>query len=253
MMRFRTSMLAFATSLAMSSAGAQKPSAPDTERARIEAANGERERGDETARVAAGRPATPAQTRLLTNAIVQDSRSWLMNRYDVGSLTNVRASTIGGVTMLRGDYSYNGGTRGWLEARVAGGRIECIHYHDTGGCAPVRTANAADAAGPGPVRGSANPPQERPWRRVQQSRQISRCLRIVPYVRRYETPDGSLPASEWDIDYIHNECSTDQTVSYVCEVAGRTLPPVERVVYAGDRIEYMDYCQYTARQSRPSH
>lgn len=116
-----------------------------------EQAERERAAATERARIAAMPRATAAQTALLERAVRQDSGAWAMNRYDVGSMSNVRvASTGGGATVLRGEYRYNGGSSGWVEARVVGGRVECLGYWDMGGCSAPRTAAST---GRGPIGG----------------------------------------------------------------------------------------------------
>jgi hypothetical protein len=76
-----------------------------------------------------------------------DSRSWWTNSYDVGSMHNsyVRASSPDGTTVIaRGFYTYNGGTRGWVDARIVNGQLDCIEYWDTWmGC---RRANSGTNA-----------------------------------------------------------------------------------------------------------
>jgi len=102
----------------------------------------------ERARIASMPAASSAQTALLERTVRQDAQAWRLNRYDAGSMSNVRASSIaGGLTLLRGDYTYNGGSRGWVEARVTGGRVECLGYWDVGGCALPR-GTVAVASGP---------------------------------------------------------------------------------------------------------
>lgn len=117
----------------------------------------ERERAAEAeaARIAALPRASQAQANLLERAVRQDSSAWILNRYDVGSMSNVRVSSnTGGVTTLRGEYTYNGGSRGWVEARLASGRVECLGYWDTGGCTAVRTPARSGGASGGGVPGT---------------------------------------------------------------------------------------------------
>lgn len=126
----------------------ERQRAAAAERAAIERAEAEAEREQavaaERARIAAMPMATTAQTRMVEQAVRQDSGAWLMNRYDVGSVTNVRvAERSSGTTTLRAEYTYNGGASGWVLARVADGRVECLGYWDMGGCATVRGRGSA--------------------------------------------------------------------------------------------------------------
>jgi hypothetical protein len=90
-----------------------------------------------------------SEARLLADAIARDSAYWIMNRYDPGSLTDVEvvARAAGGST-VRGNYTYNDGDSGWVEAEIAGGRVSCLRYWDTGSCDPVRGGGPAPRATP---------------------------------------------------------------------------------------------------------
>lgn len=68
------------------------------------------------------------------DAVVQlDSRSWVFNRYDIGSMSNVRVRDGDAGSEAQGDYTYNGGTPGWVRVRFSGEDIQCIEYHDFAG------------------------------------------------------------------------------------------------------------------------
>lgn len=88
--------------------------------------------------------AGPALTRRLDALVLTDSRGWAFNRYDAGSMRDVRivdGTVKGGHYVLRGVYSYNGGARGWVLARMSGSNLECIQFHDSMiGCRALRTA-----------------------------------------------------------------------------------------------------------------
>lgn len=64
--------------------------------------------------------------------IYEDARSWFMNRYDRGSATvrDVWESTSGLDVTLTVDYTYNGGSRGWVEIETYDGRVKCLRFHD---------------------------------------------------------------------------------------------------------------------------
>ncbi len=94
--------------------------------------------------------ATRAQSTLLAQAINQDSQFWFVNRLDQGELYDVVTlpSPSNDVTIVRGGYTYNGGSQGWASVRIRGSTVECIEYWDfQGTCAPIRYAAPSDQSG----------------------------------------------------------------------------------------------------------
>lgn len=94
--------------------------------------------------------ATRAQSTLLAQAINQDSQFWFINRLDQGELYDVVTlpSPSNDVTIVRGGYTYNGGSQGWASVRIRGSAVECIEYWDfQGTCAPIRYAAPSDQSG----------------------------------------------------------------------------------------------------------
>ncbi len=77
--------------------------------------------------------------QLMDRVILTDSRGWMFNRYDRGSVRNTRvAATNGRDAIVQSDYSYNGGMSGWVRAFIIGDRLACVEYHDfPGRCRPV--------------------------------------------------------------------------------------------------------------------
>ena len=73
--------------------------------------------------------------------IAEDAAGWVMNRYDRGSMRNMRVvdTANGGRTKtVYGEYSYNGGRNGWVKARFVGTRLECLEFWDFAGqCRPL--------------------------------------------------------------------------------------------------------------------
>ena len=71
------------------------------------------------------------------DAVLQlDSRAWLINRYDVGSVANgkfLAKSKDGLSDALYGEYEFNGGRKGWLKVQLEGGNAKCIEYFDAFG------------------------------------------------------------------------------------------------------------------------
>ena len=99
-------------------------------------------------------PTSPLQglPAVLDNALIRDSRSWLSNRYDVGSVTDTRVlakGKDGRPSQLAGNYSYNGGMRGWIKVSLSGDTVSCVELHDFAGqCRPVgRSGSNAIAIG----------------------------------------------------------------------------------------------------------
>jgi|CXWL01.1.fsa_nt_gi hypothetical protein len=74
--------------------------------------------------------------------IVQlDSRGWMINRYDSGSMHDVLAESRNSdqsSAVVRGAYTFNNGRRGWVRARIERGLVSCVEYWDfSGRCRPV--------------------------------------------------------------------------------------------------------------------
>ena len=80
----------------------------------------------------------PRLTQAMDAVVQLDSRSWMFNRYDVGSMTGVYVSNFGDISVAHGDYTYNRGVRGWVRIQFSGEQIRCVEYHDFAGtCRPV--------------------------------------------------------------------------------------------------------------------
>ena len=84
--------------------------------------------------------------------IAEDASSWMMNRYDRGSMRNMKiiATSNGGQTkVVYGDYTYNGGQAGWVKAQFNNGELSCIEFWDfSGQCRPLgRSPSQGMAAG----------------------------------------------------------------------------------------------------------
>jgi hypothetical protein len=112
------------------------------------AAAAERRRAAEAAYAAlpnAGR----VLTRQLDGFVQTDSRGWAFNRYDSGSMTNVKiieGSARSGNFVMQGYYTFNGGNRGSVLAKMSRGRLECIQFWDAVvGCRGLRTAAQGQA------------------------------------------------------------------------------------------------------------
>lgn len=68
------------------------------------------------------------------DAVLQlDSKMWLMNRYDLGSVKNGKflQQTKGGLSdLIYGEYQFNGGRTGWIKVQLRNGDIDCMEFWD---------------------------------------------------------------------------------------------------------------------------
>lgn len=84
-------------------------------------------------------------TRQLDAIVTEDSRRWFSNRYIKGSMRNLEIRSVannGQDFVMVGHYTYNGsllqGADGWVAAKVAGGKVQCLEFHDAPGkCRPL--------------------------------------------------------------------------------------------------------------------
>jgi hypothetical protein len=68
--------------------------------------------------------------------IAHDASSWIMNRYDRGSMKNmkiVESSNQGRTKIVYGEYTYNGGMSGWVRARFVDTKLQCLEFWDFSG------------------------------------------------------------------------------------------------------------------------
>lgn len=93
--------------------------------------------------------AGPALTKKLEGFVRTDSLGWAFNRYDAGSVTNVKiveGTLKSGNYTLRGEYTYNGGAQGWVLAKMSGPNLDCIQFWDAMiGCRALRTPEQGQA------------------------------------------------------------------------------------------------------------
>lgn len=87
------------------------------------------------------RAATPMSEldAVMDRIITRDSWGWMFNRYDRGSVRNTRVvARNGNDRIVYADYTYNGGTPGWVQLHIVDGRLGCVEYHDfMGQCRPI--------------------------------------------------------------------------------------------------------------------
>ncbi len=93
--------------------------------------------------------AGPLLTKKLEGFVRTDAQGWAFNRFDEGSITNVKVidgSVKSGQYTLRGEYTYNGGAGGWVLAQMVGPKLGCIQFHDAIiGCRALRTPEQGQA------------------------------------------------------------------------------------------------------------
>ena len=80
-------------------------------------------------------------TSLLENIVRDDSEGWFSNKYDQGSMRDINFLSIspkGDRMILTGNYKYNKGENGSVEAHFINGKISCLKYWDMREC---RTPN----------------------------------------------------------------------------------------------------------------
>lgn len=91
-------------------------------------------------------PSTNVQTNLaelssaLDSIIQADASGWMFNRYDRGSVRNVRIlerSADGRSMVVYGDYTFNGGRSGNVRVLITDGNVECLRFWDSPSCRPL--------------------------------------------------------------------------------------------------------------------
>lgn len=90
-----------------------------------------------TPQVVLCKPAS-GSSRLMEAALEQDSTAWVSHTYDKNSARNVHMMDTTAGPRLYADYTFNNGEKGWVQAQVSGGAIQCLEYWNSFGCSPVR-------------------------------------------------------------------------------------------------------------------
>ncbi|MFO1127082.1 MAG: hypothetical protein U1E66_01380 [Rhodospirillales bacterium] len=80
-------------------------------------------------------------TALLEQVVSEDAAGWGFNKYDVGSMHGTRVLSLyrnkgDGSVKVSGMYTYNGGAKGSVVAKVIDGKVICLEYADTNDCRP---------------------------------------------------------------------------------------------------------------------
>ncbi|MDS4028633.1 MAG: hypothetical protein RKO66_00955 [Candidatus Contendobacter sp.] len=76
---------------------------------------------------------------LLDRIIRDDSKSWSINKYDRGSVKEpsiVSISSDESEVVIKGNYTYNHGQKGWVEAHFSNGQLSCLRFWDINACRP---------------------------------------------------------------------------------------------------------------------
>jgi len=123
----------------------------------------------------------------LDNFVAFDSRSWMMNHYDKGSMHNSTSVRSSGATLIAtGHFTYNRGNAGWVKIRFVRNKFKCIEFHDFSGiCRPLAqspsgrlllagvAAIALDSVSGGGNTGGGNTSE---WQREEQQRRTRDML-----------------------------------------------------------------------------
>lgn len=178
--RFRSSIEANKTSL-IDYVERDRQRAIEAENARIAAA-------EAAARYAALPSASPALVQRFDRIVQTDAQGWAFNRYDVGSMRNVKiiSGQVGrGTYVIRGEYTYNGGQTGWVMAEMSGQNLSCIQFWDAVmGCRGLRTPEQGQAMREAFVEAITNPSTG-----VSSSSDWQACMRANE-LRAIEVPCG---------------------------------------------------------------
>lgn len=131
---------------AMRRASASVEVAPSTDARRTSASQTTSRRGTTQG---GSRPSSTQAARyrsLLDRTVADDSLGWNFFSYARGSMrisaidTRPTALQNGATAIVTGEFSYGGGTEGWVRAQVSGNMVLCVEYRDTFGiCRPVNT------------------------------------------------------------------------------------------------------------------
>lgn len=77
--------------------------------------------------------ATQDIAKIVDTVITEDSKTWIMHRYDQHSAKNVKitkADAAGQPAVVRADFTYNQGERGWVELHYKGAKLSCLKFFD---------------------------------------------------------------------------------------------------------------------------
>ena len=72
-------------------------------------------------------------TKMVDTVLIEDSHSWIMHHYDQHSAKNVKvtkADAAGKPAIVRADFTYNQGERGWVELHYKGAKLSCLKFFD---------------------------------------------------------------------------------------------------------------------------
>lgn len=202
---------------------------------RVEA---QRVEANETARVAALRPASAAQTAMLTRVLERDATQWANGGIRSGSIRGVRVGDASGQsTLLRAEYLSEYGQWDWVEARVRGNVVECLQYSGASSCrAPLSPPRGVPNGTDRPLsRGEGVPTKDidgsEACLRQAEGSESTRVHRVRPTVAFNYDPGDDTPveATSGRTFTIKNTCN--RAVSYLMT----SYPPAGG---AARRVEY---------------
>ncbi len=88
----------------------------------------------------AGPAAGSSLTKKLEQIVEADSKGWSANTFDKGTVRNVHVvegSAKSGEVTIKGDYKYNDGENGWVQAKLNNGKFVCVEFWDSVDCRPL--------------------------------------------------------------------------------------------------------------------
>jgi hypothetical protein len=94
-------------------------------------------------------------TRLVQDLVLDQSRTWVMNRFVNGSVSNVAVSSRdaqGRPAKVTGSYLFNGNNRGSVTISFSGGLPECIYFFDFPSMCRTPNRRIVEAYGNGAYR-----------------------------------------------------------------------------------------------------
>ena len=73
-----------------------------------------------------------ALNRGLDAIVVEDSQTWVFNQYDAGSMHDAKivSRESDDSIVVYGEYTFNGGTSGWVKVLLVKGEPQCLEFWD---------------------------------------------------------------------------------------------------------------------------
>lgn len=105
----------------------------------------------------------PGMDQIMDVLLRADSKSWSGNSYDAGSAHStgmIRGAPGSYAQTFHGLYTYNGGTKGWVNLTVYRDKnaVPCLEFHDAPGkCRPIHVPSSMEPAAAAPPTDPADP------------------------------------------------------------------------------------------------